>query len=139
MTITVQDLDKNTERTITTNGAGLYDTGPLVPADRYMFLFKKEGFSTVQRGPMTLNAGVIGLNVQLAVGQSSQTVVVQDTAAPLLETSTAEISPDSASGNSRGPAADRRDSGLAVIPCVPAGHARQRRPTITTRVWEACR
>jgi hypothetical protein len=92
VTITVQDLDKNTERSLTTNGAGLYDTGPLVPADRYTFVFKKEGFSTVQRGPMTLNAGVIGINVQLTVGQSSQTVVVQDTAAPLLETSTAEIS-----------------------------------------------
>ncbi|HSU30506.1 MAG TPA: TonB-dependent receptor [Bryobacteraceae bacterium] len=89
--VTVQDLDKNTERTIATNGSGLYDTGPLVPADRYMLLFKKEGFTTVQRGPMTLSAGVIGLNVQLAVGQASQTVVIQDAAAPLLETSTAEI------------------------------------------------
>jgi hypothetical protein len=89
--VSVQDLDKNTERTIITNASGLYDTGPLVPADRYMLVFKKDGFTTVQRGPMTLTTGVTGLNVQLTVGQSSQTVVVQDTAAPLLETSTAEI------------------------------------------------
>jgi hypothetical protein len=92
VSVTVQDLDKNTERALSTNASGLYDTGPMVPADRYMLVFKKEGFTTVQRGPMTLTAGVTGLNVQLTVGQSSQTVVVQDAAAPLLETSTAEIS-----------------------------------------------
>jgi hypothetical protein len=91
VTVTVQDLDKNTERVIATNGSGLYDTGPLVPADHYKLVFKKDGFTTVQRGPMTLTAGVTGLNVQLTVGQASQTLVIQDAAAPLLETSTAEI------------------------------------------------
>ena len=96
--VTVQDLDKNTERALVTNASGLYDTGPLVPADRYTLVFKKEGFTTVQRGPMTLTAGVTGLNVQLTVGTSSQTVVVQDAAAPLLETSTAEISQTIAQG-----------------------------------------
>jgi hypothetical protein len=92
VTVVVNDLDKNVERTFTTNSSGIYDTGPLVPADRYTVVFKKEGFATVQRGPMTLTSGVIGLNVQLTVGQSSQTVVVQAEGAPLLETSTAEIS-----------------------------------------------
>ncbi len=91
VTVVVNDLDKNVERTFTTNGSGVYDTGPLVPDDHYQLVFKKEGFTTVQRGPMTLSSGVIGLNVQLTVGQSSQTVVVQDAGAPLLETSTAEI------------------------------------------------
>ncbi|MEP6715226.1 MAG: TonB-dependent receptor [Terriglobia bacterium] len=92
VTITVQDLDKNTERSLTTNSSGLYDTGPLVPADRYILLFKKEGFTSVQRGPMTLSAGVIGLNIQMTVGQSTQQIVVEDAAGPLLETTTAEIS-----------------------------------------------
>jgi hypothetical protein len=41
---------------------------------------------------MTLTTGVTGLNVQLPLGQSAQTVVIQDTAAPLLETTTAELS-----------------------------------------------
>lgn len=90
VSVSVQDLDKNTERTITTNSSGVYDTGPIVPADQYKFIFKKDGFTTVQRGPMTLSSGVTGLNIELTVGQSAQTIVV-DAAAPLLETSTAEI------------------------------------------------
>ena len=31
VTVTVKDIDKNTERTFTTNDSGVYDTGPLVP------------------------------------------------------------------------------------------------------------
>src|SRR3569832_52119 len=65
VSVTVKDLDKNTERTLLTNGSGVYDTGPLVPADRYLVIFKKEGFASLQRGPLTLNAGVTGLNIQL--------------------------------------------------------------------------
>ena len=41
---------------------------------------------------MTLSAGVTGLNVQLTVGQATQQIVIQETGAPLLETTTAEIS-----------------------------------------------
>jgi len=89
--VTVRDLDKNVERTFTTNASGVYDTGPLVPTDRYLIIFKKEGFATLQRGPLTLSAGVTGLNVQLSMGQSTQQVVIE-ASAPLLETTTAEIS-----------------------------------------------
>src|SRR5579884_2228154 len=90
--VTVKDLDKNTERVVVTNASGLYDTGPLVPSDRYTFTFKKDGFSTLQRGPMTLSAGVTGLNVQMTLGQSTQQVVVVEAGTPILETTTAEIS-----------------------------------------------
>ena len=90
--VTVRDLDKNIEKEILTNESGLYDTGPLVPSDRYVITFKKEGFETLKRGPMTLNAGVTGLNVQMTIGEATQTITVQDAAAPLLETTTAEIS-----------------------------------------------
>ena len=89
--VTVKDIDKNTERMFITNDSGLYDTGPLVPADHYLITFKKEGFATVQHGPLTLSSGVTGLNVQLTLGQATQQVMVE-TAAPLLETTTAEIS-----------------------------------------------
>jgi enterochelin esterase-like enzyme len=58
VTVIVTDVDKNVERTINTNVAGLFDTGPMPPADRYVLSFKKAGFATVERGPMTLNAGV---------------------------------------------------------------------------------
>src|SRR5579863_6906813 len=91
VTVTVRDLDKNTERTFTTNGSGVYDTGPLIAADRYIILFKKGGFATVQRGPLTLEIGVTGMNAQLSMAQSAEQVVVQDTA-PLLQTTTGEIS-----------------------------------------------
>src|SRR5690242_10247984 len=92
VTVTVKDIDKNVERTWDTNVSGVYDTGPLVPTDHYTLTFKKEGFATLQRGPMTLSTGVTGLNVELSVAQSSQQVVIEETAAPLLETTTAEIS-----------------------------------------------
>jgi len=92
VTVTVKDIDKNSERTVVTNDSGVYDTGPLVPSDQYLITFKKEGFGSVQRGPMTLRSGVIGLNVQLAIGASTQTISIAETSAPLLETTTAEIS-----------------------------------------------
>jgi len=89
VTVTVRNLDKNTERTITTNEAGIYNTGPLVPGDRYEFVFTKEGFATMRRGPMVLRVGSLGLNVELSLGQTTQEVVVRE-AAPMLETTTAE-------------------------------------------------
>lgn len=92
VSVTIRDVDKNTEKVIRTNSSGVYDSGPLVPDDHYLIVFKKEGFAALQRGPMTLGAGVTGLNVQMSIGQSTETVVVQDAAAPLLETTTAEIS-----------------------------------------------
>jgi len=90
--VIVKDIDKNTEKTFITNDSGVYDTGPLVPADQYLMTFTKEGFSSVQRGPMTLRSGVTGLNVQLAIGQATQQISIQEAGGPLLETTTAEIS-----------------------------------------------
>src|SRR5579863_9013946 len=42
---TVRDLDKNVERAFLTNSSGVYDTGPLIPTDRYLIIFKKGGFA----------------------------------------------------------------------------------------------
>src|SRR6185437_6044296 len=89
--VSIKDIDKNTERAVLTNASGVYDTGPLVPTDRYLITFKKEGFSTMQRGPFTLTTGVTGMNVELSVGQTTQQVIIE-AAAPLLETTTAETS-----------------------------------------------
>ena len=55
-TVTVKDLDKNLQHVITTNGAGVYDSGPIVPNDRYTVTFTKEGFAPLQRGPMVLRS-----------------------------------------------------------------------------------
>src|SRR6478736_2292160 len=89
--VSIRDIDKNIERSVVTNDSGVYDTGPLVPTDHYLITFKKEGFTTVQRGPLTLTTGVTGMNVQLSLGQATQQVMIQELA-PLLETTTAEIS-----------------------------------------------
>ncbi len=91
VTVTVKDLDKGLEHVVTSNDAGLYDSGPVVPEDRYTIVFTKEGFGSLQRGPMTLRVGLTGMNVLLAVGTTTQQVVVNESA-PLLETTTAEIS-----------------------------------------------
>ncbi len=56
VTVTIKDIDKGLDRSITTNGAGLYDSGPVTPLDHYTIVFKREGFATVQRGPMVLQA-----------------------------------------------------------------------------------
>lgn len=91
VTVTVTDLDKNVQHVYVTNDSGLYDTGPIIPEDRYTVVFKKDGFSTLQRGPMLLHIGQTGLDVRLAVGQATQQVVVNENA-PLLQTTTAEMS-----------------------------------------------
>ena len=91
VTVTAKNLDKNTERVIVTNDAGVYSTGPLVSGDNYQITFKKDGFATLQRGPMTLRTGILGMNVELTVAQSSQQVVVESVA-PLLQTTSSEKS-----------------------------------------------
>jgi hypothetical protein len=42
VTVTVRDVDKIVVKTFTTNDAGLYDTGPIVP-DHYLIDAKGEG------------------------------------------------------------------------------------------------
>ena len=91
VTVTVTDVEKNTRRVVVTNDSGVYQTGPLVPTDHYTIVFKKAGFSTLQRGPMVLYLGQIGLNVQMGVAQTTQQVVVNE-AAPLLQTTSPELS-----------------------------------------------
>lgn len=88
--VTVEDVDKGVTRTYTTNAAGLYDTGPIVP-DHYRLTFEKPGFKTLVRGPITLNVGVQGLNVQLPIGSTQQRIVVT-TNVPMLKTADGEQS-----------------------------------------------
>lgn len=88
--VTVLDVDKNQSHSFVTNDAGAYDTGPIIP-DHYLLTFTKDGFATYKRGPLTIGVGMLGINVQMTVGQTSQQVVVTSDA-PLLETTTAEVS-----------------------------------------------
>ena len=83
-TVTVKDVDKDITRTFTTDDAGLYDTGPIVP-DHYLITISAEGFKTLVRGPITLDAGIETLNGELTVGAVQEQVVVT-TELPLLNT-----------------------------------------------------
>jgi hypothetical protein len=82
VTVKVDDVDKGVTRTFTSDGAGLYDTGPIVP-DRYLLTFVRDGFHTYVRGPITLAVGIQAVDVQLTVGATTQEVVVK-TDVPLL-------------------------------------------------------
>ncbi|MHB1936291.1 MAG: outer membrane beta-barrel protein [Acidobacteriaceae bacterium] len=86
VTVTVLDVDKNVTHNFVTDGAGLFDTGSIVP-DHYLLTFTKDGFDTYQRGPITLEVGTTTVNGHLKVGATSQKVVV-NTDVPLLTTET---------------------------------------------------
>jgi hypothetical protein len=84
VSVVVTDVDKNVTHTYTTDGAGLYDTGSIVP-DHYTLTFTKDGFKTLVRGPITLAVGIQGVNAELSVGSANQQVIVH-TDVPLLDT-----------------------------------------------------
>ena len=83
-TVTVLDVDKNTTATFVTDGAGLYDTGPMV-TDHYLLAFTKDGFKKFVRGPVTLHVETLTVNGHLEIGATTETVRV-NTDVPLLET-----------------------------------------------------
>jgi hypothetical protein len=87
--VTVKDVDKGVTKTFTTDGAGLYDTGSIVP-DHYLITFTKDGFTTYERGPITLDVSTQTINGQLKVGSQTQRVVVM-TDVPLLSTESGSV------------------------------------------------
>jgi hypothetical protein len=90
VTVTVEDVDKGVTTTYVTDGAGLYETGSIVP-DHYTLTFTKDGFSTFVRGPVTLRVETLTVDGSLKVGATAQTVRVT-TDVPLLKTETGEQS-----------------------------------------------
>lgn len=84
-TVTVKDVDKGTERIFTTDKAGVYETGSIVP-DHYLVTIAAPGFKTLVRGPINLDVGQATLNAQLSVGAVNEQVVVT-TELPLLDSS----------------------------------------------------
>ena len=57
-TVEVKDVDKGQVHTYTTDGAGLYDTGSIVP-DHYLITVSRDGFQTYVRGPITLDVSTV--------------------------------------------------------------------------------
>jgi hypothetical protein len=83
-TITVKDIEKDQSRSYTTDAAGLYDTGPIVP-DHYLVTISAPGFKSLVRGPINLTVGNEALNAQLQVGAVQEQVIVNSDL-PLLDT-----------------------------------------------------
>ena len=84
VTVSAKDVDKGVVKEFVTDGAGLYDTGSIVP-DHYIITFTKDGFDTFIRGPITLDVGTQRIDAELKVGSTQQQVVVR-TDVPLIET-----------------------------------------------------
>jgi len=74
-TVSVEDVDKGVTKTYTTDKAGLFETGSIVP-DHYLVTISAPGFKSLVRGPITLDVGVQTLNATLEVGGNTEKVVV---------------------------------------------------------------
>lgn len=83
-TITVLNVDTGVSKGFISNKDGVYDTSSIV-AGHYVVTFKKEGFETLVRGPVTVDVGITPVNVQMQVGQITEQVMVNDDI-PLLNT-----------------------------------------------------
>jgi len=88
--VTVLNVDTGATKELVTNSDGLYDTASILPGN-YKVTFTKEGFSKLERGPITLQVGVITVNGELKVGRIAETVEVTADI-PLLKTESAEQS-----------------------------------------------
>jgi hypothetical protein len=88
--VTVLNLDTGATKDLVTNSDGLYDTASILPGN-YRVSFKKDGFGTLVRGPITLQVGIITVNGVLKVGRIAETVEVTADI-PLLKTESAEQS-----------------------------------------------
>ena len=90
-TVTLKNLDTNQTLTATTNDSGIYNFGAL-PPNRYSLTVEKTGF----KKKVLENLGIIpeqanAVNVQLELGEVTQSVTVSGNSTPLMDTETASI------------------------------------------------
>ncbi len=83
-TVTVQNVNTGVTKTLTSDGAGVYDTSSIVTGT-YNVTFSHAGFEQLVRGPITIEVGYTTVNAELRVGAVSQKVLVT-TNVPLLQT-----------------------------------------------------
>jgi hypothetical protein len=88
--VTVTNKDTGVVTKYVTNRDGLYDTNSILPGN-YTLQFSKQGFTTVKRGPVGLQVGIITVDAELKVGATTQVVEVNAAEAPLLKTEDAEV------------------------------------------------
>ena len=89
-TVTLTNVDTGEVKTFTTNANGIYDTVS-TPAGNYTVAFSAPGFKKTVRGPFILQIDVITEDGQLEVGAVSDTVTVEATGTPVLETETGHL------------------------------------------------
>jgi hypothetical protein len=82
VTVTIVNVDTGVAKDYVTNQDGLFDTSSIV-AGNYKVTFKKQGFSELVRGPITLQVGYTTVNGELKVGSTSEQVVVNSDVALL--------------------------------------------------------
>jgi hypothetical protein len=89
--VKARNLDTNDVQRVVTNESGLYYVRNL-PIGTYTLTFSKPGFKSLERKGLTLQVSQIAeIDVVLAVGTTSETVLVNE-ATPLLQTQTAAVS-----------------------------------------------
>src|ERR1035437_7450021 len=88
--VTVEDVDRGVQMTLSTNDQGEYVASPL-HIGRYKVTVEKTGFKKAVSEVVELNVqGRVAINMALQVGQISEVMLVTG-AAPLLETETSEL------------------------------------------------
>lgn len=82
--VTITNIDRGqVVRTITTDATGTY-SAPIIPIGNYEIKVEAAGFQTVTRSGIVLNVrDRLKLNITLAIGQTTQTVDVHETATPV--------------------------------------------------------
>ncbi len=90
VSVTATDLDRGTVRQAITNAQGVYNLTRL-PVGRYSVRVTAPGFRTAIQSPILLQLNqVAAVNIQLVLGQNTETVeVTNDT--PMLQTSSTEV------------------------------------------------
>src|ERR1039458_10237367 len=88
--VTVTDVDRGIQLTLSTNGAGEYVASPL-RIGRYTVTVEKQGFKKAMAGPVQVNIqDRIAVDLKLDPGMTTEVVTVTGEA-PQLETETSEI------------------------------------------------
>ena len=88
--VVVTNDESGVRQETTTNDSGLYRFGTLVPGS-YHLEASADGFQKTRRGPVVLQvAQSVGVDLQLQVGQQSETITVTEDA-PVLDTQTSNV------------------------------------------------
>jgi hypothetical protein len=88
VTVTVLNVNTGVSKDFATNKDGLYDTSSIL-AGSYKITFKKTGFETLVRGPVTIDVGLATIDAQLKVGEATAEITVS-TDVPLLNTTSGD-------------------------------------------------